>query len=152
MVRLAASVVAGLVAVPLALAVAGVLLPGDPDDPNVKLVGLAVVVTLPSGLAAAGCYALAIRLLAHERAEKARFRALLRLLVPVAVAVLLLLIAVPVAMATPAAETAEQAAGSPYLWRSGAYRMVGSALLILTVTGWRATFSRSPVKEPNDPR
>jgi hypothetical protein len=133
-----------LVAVPISLALAGLLLPGDPDDPNTKALALAIAAMLPFGLAAAGTYALVAHLLAADWEARSRLGAHVRTATPLSVACLLLLLAWKVAYATPAPETAAQSVGSPYLWREGGLRMMGCALVLLMASavlaipnGWR---------------
>ena len=142
---LSALTISVLVAVPISLAVAGLLLPGDPDDPNTKALALAVAAMLPFGLAAAGTYALGAHVLAADWEARSRLAALVRTATPLSVAGMLLLLAWKVAYATPAPETAAQSVGSPYLWREGALRMMGCALVLLMVSaalaipsGWRS--------------
>lgn len=144
-----AVLIAVLLSVPIFLILAGLLLPGDPDDPNTKAMILGLVAVLPFGAAAAGAYAVAIRLLAQERAARARLHALLRASTPVAVAGLLLLLAWLVAYETPPAETPEQSAAGPYLWRAGAVRMAAVAAFLLLITSVVLALSPRP-RQPED--
>lgn len=128
-----ASGTAWLVALPLALATSALLLPGDPDDPNVKVLYAAAVLVVPSWMVAA------LVGFATVRAAPQRRRDFMRALGPttaLATSVWLLLFAWPIAAATPPPETKEQvlaAQQDPHLWAPGAWRMVGTAVLLAVV-------------------
>lgn len=146
-----AVLIALLMAVPICLILAGLLLPEDPDDPNTKAMILGLVAMLPFGAAAAGAYVLAIRVLAAEgRGARARLHGLLRTTTPIAVAGLMLLLAWLVAYETPQPETPEQSAASPYLWRDGAVRVAVAALLLLITSAALSLAGgrRQPEDEP----
>lgn len=125
------AIIAVLFAGPISLLLTSLLLPGDPDDPNAKAFALGVAAAVPAALAGVGVYAVATRVLRTGREGRATLAAHVRTAIPLAVAGFLLLLAWPVAFATPAPETAEQATGSPYLWRDGAVRMAAVALTLL---------------------
>ncbi len=124
---------AWLVALPLALATSGLLLPGDPDDPNVKVLYLAAVLVVPFWMVAA------LVGFATVRAAPQRRRGFMRALGPataLATSGWLLLFTWPIATATPPPETPEQvfaAQQDPHLWAGGAWRMAGIAALLAVV-------------------
>lgn len=119
-----------LVALPLALATSGLLLPGDPDDPNLKVLYLAAVLVVPFWIVAALVGFVTVRTAPQRR------RGFMRALGPataLATSGWLLLFAWPIATATPPPETPEQALAAqqdPHLWAGGAWRMAGTAVLL----------------------
>jgi hypothetical protein len=146
----AAVAIAVLVAVPISLLLAGLLLPGDPDDPNTRAAALGAMTVVPAGITAASVYAVVVRRLADDWEGRFRLAAHIRTATPFAVSALLLLLAGKVAFATPAPETAEQAAGSPYLWRAGAERMAVLALGLLVICTGLA-FRKTPSRDRTMP-
>lgn len=124
--RVPSRLVAVLLGLPTGVLLAGLLLPGDPDDPNTKalLLGIALAAVLVPPAATV----IGLRLRAdHRSAERSR------VLDPVAllstVAMVLLAASWWAFTSTPAPETAAQAAAGPHLWRSSSYLLGGAAAL-----------------------
>ena len=131
---------ASLVALPLALATSALLLPGDPDDPNIKALIAAALLVVPVWTAAALLALLTVRTAPQRR------QGLIRALGPataLATSWWLLVFAWPTAAATPVPETREQvlaAQRDPHLWAPGAWRMAAAAAVVAIVglfLAWR---------------
>lgn len=132
--------------IPAALALAGGLLPGDPDDPDTKAPLLAALVAIPAVLTAGAVALVALW------ARPGRRCGFLRTVGP-ATALLtgtwLLLLALPVSRATPAPETKAQRADDAHLWAPGAWRMAaaGTVLVVASLLGG-AWAGRRPSPQP----
>jgi len=122
-----------IAALPLALTVSALLLPGDPDDPNTKAFFVGALLALPLWIVATAV----VFLLARWRSDA--LRGLLTALAPaiaLATSAWLLLSAWSVAMATPVPETKEQvlqAQEDPHLWSPGAWRIAAAASVLAVV-------------------
>lgn len=136
---------ASLLALPLALATSALLLPGDPDDPNLKVFIAAALLVVPVWTLAALVGLLAVRVVPHQR------RTFMRAVGPattLATSAWLLLFAWASAVARPVPETKDQvlaAQQDPHLWAGGARRMVAAAALLATLGllgTWRSVRGR----------
>ena len=141
-----AVVTASLVAVPLALAISGLLLPGDPDDPNVKALGVAVLLVVPVGIVGArrvrggsNCSLTRSRL---HRGARPDYRSGDKCLAS----------SVRLADRHRDSGAGNEGAGTrrskdPHLYASSAWRMVAAAALLAAVglfVGWRTSRRWSP--------
>lgn len=125
---------AAIAALPIALAVSALLLPGDPDDPNTKAFLVGAIMALPLWIVAS---VVAFMLARRKRDQSSALLTALASAITLATSGWLLLLAWPVAAATPAPETKEQvlrALEDPHLWSPGAWRMVAAAG-VLAVAG-----------------
>jgi len=134
-----AAAVAVLVSLPIALLLAGFLLPGDPDDPNTKAIIFGLAAALP-------CWGLGAAVYSLTRVQP-ELAALVRHHLPgfvgIIVGALLLIISVLVWSATPVPETEAQASGDPHFWRPSAYRLALAAAVV-----WLGAFGRVRISRP----
>ena len=121
-------------ALPIALGVSALLLPGDPDDPNTKAFIVGAILAVPMWIVAA---VVAFVLARWKRVQRAALLTALAPAIILATSGWLLLFAWPVVAATPVPETKEQvlrAQEDPHLWSPGAWRMTAAAG-VLAVAG-----------------
>ena len=123
-------VAASLVALPVALAISGLVLPGDPDDPDTRAVLAAAILVVPAWTLAGLIGVLCARVVPRSAGG---LRATFASATTLATSAWLLGFAWPIAAATPAPGTKEEAAAAqfnPHLWAPGAWRMALAAVLL----------------------